>query len=105
MRSFRIFCSVRLFGNGTLGLVTVFSSGATGVGGLGMDVVILKGVEFTSRATMSLDDLLDGGSTSSFYVVEERIFHVYTHKLCYSCGRNSHGQNDESFENVNESHT
>ena len=79
-----MFFFIRLFGNGTLGLVTVFSSGGTGVGGLRLDVCILRGIEFSYVATMSLDDLLDGRLILSFHVLEERIFRVYMHKLSYS---------------------
>lgn len=58
MRSLRMFFCIRLFGNGSLGLVTVFSSGATGVGGLRTDVFILKGVEFRYVLALFLDGLL-----------------------------------------------
>ena len=60
---------------------------ATGVGGLRIDVLILKGVEFSYVTTMSLDDLLDKELMVFFHVVEERIFCAYMHKMCCSYDR------------------
>lgn len=56
-----------------------------------MDILILKGVEFSYVVTMSHHDLLNGELILSFHAVKERIFRIYMHKLCYSYNGNSHG--------------